>query len=50
MARIEVEPNDMKIVLDHYQSISRELLMYGYQYVTLDLVGYQSGSMNKVLS
>ena len=50
MARIEVEPNDMKIVLENHQLISKELLNYGYKYITLDLIGYKSGSMNKVLS
>lgn len=50
MARIEVEPNDMKIVLENHQLISNELLNYGYKYITLDLIGYKSGSMNKVLS
>ncbi|ARK31255.1 ATP-dependent sacrificial sulfur transferase LarE [Halalkalibacter krulwichiae] len=50
MARIEVEPKDMKMVLDNHEAISKELQTYGYKYVTLDLIGYQSGSMNKVLS
>ncbi|MFC0557552.1 ATP-dependent sacrificial sulfur transferase LarE [Halalkalibacter alkalisediminis] len=50
VARIEVEPNDMKVVLENHESISKELQTYGFQYVTLDLIGYQSGSMNKVLS
>lgn len=50
IARIEVEPNDMKMVLENHDSISRELQSYGYKYITLDLIGYQSGSMNKVLS
>ncbi|MED4205983.1 ATP-dependent sacrificial sulfur transferase LarE [Neobacillus mesonae] len=50
IARIEVEPNDMKKVLEHHDSIVKELQEYGYKYITLDLIGYQSGSMNKVLS
>lgn len=50
IARIEVEPNDMKIILEHHDSIVRELQAYGFKYITLDLLGYQSGSMNKVLS
>ncbi|MWV43950.1 ATP-dependent sacrificial sulfur transferase LarE [Paenibacillus sp. HJL G12] len=49
-ARIEVEPKDMQTVLAHHASIVGKLQEYGYKYVTLDLVGYQSGSMNKVLS
>ncbi|MED5015842.1 ATP-dependent sacrificial sulfur transferase LarE [Paenibacillus chibensis] len=49
-ARIEVEPKDMQTVLAHHEVIVSKLQEYGYKYVTLDLVGYQSGSMNKVLS
>ncbi|MCM3440439.1 ATP-dependent sacrificial sulfur transferase LarE [Metabacillus halosaccharovorans] len=50
MARIEVEPSDMKIVFENHDKIASELTKYGYKYITLDLVGYKSGSMNKVLS
>ncbi|WP_066068127.1 ATP-dependent sacrificial sulfur transferase LarE [Neobacillus soli] len=50
IARIEVEPKDMKIVLENHDSIVKELQCYGYKYITLDLIGYQSGSMNKVLA
>ncbi|MGP3560719.1 ATP-dependent sacrificial sulfur transferase LarE [Geobacillus subterraneus] len=49
IARIEVEPNDMAVILAHRDRIAKQLQTYGYQYVTLDLVGYQSGSMNKML-
>ncbi|WP_273122395.1 ATP-dependent sacrificial sulfur transferase LarE [Metabacillus sp. HB246100] len=50
MARIEVEPDDMKIILENHEKIATKLLEYGYKYITLDLIGYKSGSMNKVLS
>lgn len=50
IARIEVEPNDMKKILENHDSIVKALQGYGYKYITLDLIGYQSGSMNKVLS
>lgn len=50
IARIEVEPHDMKIVLENHESIAKELQEYGYKYITLDLIGYQSGSMNKNLA
>lgn len=50
IARIEVEPADMGIVLENHAVIVEQLQSYGYKYVTLDLIGYQSGSMNKVLS
>jgi pyridinium-3,5-biscarboxylic acid mononucleotide sulfurtransferase len=49
IARIEVEPNDMKTILENHNIIAKELQNYGYKYITLDLIGYQSGSMNKVL-
>lgn len=50
MARIEVEPIDMQKVLESHEKIVDELTKYGYKYITLDLIGYKSGSMNKVLS
>jgi len=50
IARIEVEPQDMSLVLEHHQAIVETLQEYGYKYVTLDLLGYKSGSMNKALS
>ncbi|PLS09708.1 ATP-dependent sacrificial sulfur transferase LarE [Neobacillus cucumis] len=50
IARIEVEPNDMPVILENHQLIVKQLQNYGYKYITLDLVGYQSGSMNKALS
>ncbi|RBW67954.1 ATP-dependent sacrificial sulfur transferase LarE [Bacillus taeanensis] len=49
IARIEVEQKDMAIVLNNHNSIMNKLQGFGYQYVTLDLGGYKSGSMNKVL-
>lgn len=50
MARIEVEPQDMQLVLTHHDKIMETLQGFGYKYVTLDLQGYMSGSMNKVLT
>jgi pyridinium-3,5-biscarboxylic acid mononucleotide sulfurtransferase len=50
IARVEVEPIDMKVVLENHSAIVQELQSYGYKYITLDLIGYQSGSMNKALS
>lgn len=49
IARIEVEPEQMKTVLAHHGEIVEKLRSFGYTYVTLDLLGYQSGSMNQVL-
>ncbi|WP_117168068.1 ATP-dependent sacrificial sulfur transferase LarE [Paraliobacillus sediminis] len=50
IARIEVEPKDMNIVLTNHGNISERLQEFGYKYITLDLIGYKSGSMNKVLA
>lgn len=49
IARIEVEPDDMKIILEKNSYIVSALKDFGYKYITLDLIGYQSGSMNKSL-
>ncbi|WP_134699627.1 ATP-dependent sacrificial sulfur transferase LarE [Ammoniphilus sp. YIM 78166] len=50
IARIEVEGKDMPILLERYKEVAQTIQGYGYTYVTLDLFGYQSGSMNKVLN
>jgi pyridinium-3,5-biscarboxylic acid mononucleotide sulfurtransferase len=49
IARIEIEPTEMQMLLEHHQEIVEKLQEYGYTYVTMDLIGYKSGSMNKVL-
>ncbi len=48
-ARIEVEPKDIPILMEKHEKIHARIQAYGYTYVTLDLAGYQSGSMNKML-
>ncbi|MCI2255746.1 ATP-dependent sacrificial sulfur transferase LarE [Domibacillus sp. PGB-M46] len=48
-ARIEVEPGDMPLVLQYHTAIDKRLKQFGYKYVSLDLAGYKSGSMNKSL-
>ncbi|MCF6411343.1 ATP-dependent sacrificial sulfur transferase LarE [Pseudalkalibacillus salsuginis] len=49
IARIEVEPDSMEQLLNHHQEVEVKLKEIGYAYVTMDLTGYKSGSMNKVL-
>ncbi|HWO97370.1 MAG TPA: ATP-dependent sacrificial sulfur transferase LarE [Bacillus sp. (in: firmicutes)] len=49
VARIEVEPADMPRVLQYHEEITKRLKQFGYKYVSLDLSGYKSGSMNKAL-
>lgn len=50
IARIEVMPDDIPMLLAKRADIDRVLREIGFQYVTLDLFGYQTGSMNAVLS
>ena len=49
IARIEVEPDVFEEVLAHRDQIIEELQALGYTYVTLDLAGFRSGSMNEVI-
>lgn len=49
VARIEVDPDDFEKVLAKRDQIIEELQALGYTYVTLDLAGFRSGSMNEVL-
>jgi uncharacterized protein len=49
MARIEIPKDDMDKVLKSRGKIARKLKEVGFKYVTLDLEGFRSGSMNEVL-
>lgn len=49
LCRIEVFKDDIPLVIDKRDSIIRQLRRLGYNYITVDLEGYRSGSMNKVL-
>jgi uncharacterized protein len=48
LARIEVEKNDIKVFFDmeFIQKVEEELKKIGFKYVSLDLTGYKTGSMN----
>jgi uncharacterized protein len=52
VARIEVEPKDFLTLMD--EEVRKRLTAYfrsiGYSYVTLDLEGFRSGSLNEVLA
>lgn len=48
-ARIEVDAEDLKKVLENRERIIKKLRSIGYDYITLDLEGFKSGSMNRVL-
>jgi uncharacterized protein len=49
IARIEVARDDLSKVLEHREEIVRKLKEIGFTYVTIDLEGYRSGSMDEVL-
>lgn len=51
LARIEVLPVEMPRFLENglFRNVSEELRRIGFQYVTLDLTGYRTGSLNEVL-
>ena len=49
VARLEVEPPELPLVLEHRKRIVQGLKDLGFVYVTLDLEGFRSGSMNEVL-
>jgi uncharacterized protein len=48
IARIEVHKEEMRKILDMQSEIVKKLKSIGFSYVTLDLEGYRSGSMNEV--
>jgi uncharacterized protein len=49
LARIEVAPPEIARAAALSPTIQRELTSLGFRYVTLDLAGFRSGSMNEVL-
>jgi len=49
IARLEVGPDELERAFAMREKISAELLDAGFLYVTLDLAGYKSGSLNAAL-
>ena len=49
IARIEVHKEEMGKILDMQPAVVKRLKSIGFSYVTLDLEGYRSGSMDEVL-
>ena len=49
MARIEIDPSDFSVIMEKQtrEEIVENLKKIGYLYVTLDLAGYRTGSMNE---
>ena len=51
LVRIEIAPAEMDRVMDRnmFQELAKRFRELGFKYVTLDLEGFRSGSMNEVL-
>jgi uncharacterized protein len=49
LARIEVLPSEFGKLLENQAQITGKLWEYGFEYVSMDLEGYRTGSMNEVL-
>ncbi len=52
LARIEVAPDEITRFADRTlcETITTRLREFGYQYVTLDLLGYRTGSLNEMIT
>ncbi len=52
MARIELMPEEFPLLMkeENRQTVNISFRTFGFKYVTLDLQGYRTGSMNEVLS
>jgi len=50
LARIEVPAEELPSLLTHRIEVSERLHAVGFDYVTMDLQGYRSGSMNETLT
>ena len=49
LARIETVPDAFDALLSHRGEITEKWRALGFSYVTMDLTGYRTGSMNEVL-
>ena len=49
LARIEIDPAEFEKLLRMREEVSNALKGYGFPYVTMDLLGYRTGSMNETL-
>ena len=50
VARLEIEPKDFPRLLAHREEILRQLKKLKLPYLTLDLEGFRSGSMDATLT
>jgi uncharacterized protein len=49
IARIEIMPDEMQRFLEMRDAVASKLIYLGFAYVTLDIKGFRSGSMDEVL-
>jgi uncharacterized protein len=49
IARIEVPVDTFELILSSRETINQALKEFGFSYVTLDIKGFRSGSMNEVI-
>ncbi|MFA5410791.1 MAG: ATP-dependent sacrificial sulfur transferase LarE [Candidatus Omnitrophota bacterium] len=49
LCRIEVSKNDIPALIGKRAAVVRNLKKLGYNYITLDLEGYRSGSLNRAI-
>ncbi len=49
IARIEIMPSEMARFLDMREAVVSEFRRLGFSYVTLDIMGFRSGSMDEVI-
>jgi len=49
IARIEVIKEEMQTLLSIQEDVVRGLKAIGFSYITIDLEGYRSGSMDEIL-
>jgi uncharacterized protein len=49
LARVEVEPDRMRVLIENRAEVAKTLRELGFTYVSLDLSGYRTGSMNEAL-
>lgn len=50
IARIEIMPDEMMLLLEMRSQVALELKRLGFSYVTLDIMGFRSGSMDEILN
>lgn len=50
VARLEFDLSELALILDNRQTLVDYFKQLGFNYITLDLEGFQTGSMNRVLT